>query len=79
MIYPDVSVEEWSRRYGFQIHSFLCEWCDTVYPLNRPFLMKRVGRKFAGLEMQRHGCEKTGTIYVITALDQPLEAGPVQA
>jgi hypothetical protein len=71
MIYVDIPAEQWARKHGLTITSMICEWCEVEFPFNVPFMMKVEGRRFAGLEMQIHGCEVTGNMYLITAIDPP--------
>ena len=56
MIYPEVKLDSWLKKYDLKIEIEQCRLCKKEYKLNIPFLMKG----YAGLEMEQHGCFTMG-------------------
>lgn len=60
MIYPDVTVEEWKKRYGVRDFSEKCRACGTLNTVNRPFITK----DHAGLCIEScGGCDARVRLY----------------
>jgi hypothetical protein len=49
MLYPDVTVEEWCRRYpGLEVREVSCKHCSLPFVINVPFL----SADFVGFEVK---------------------------
>lgn len=52
MIYPDVSLQDWLKKYQLTIETKTCANCGKNFETTVPILIKG----YAGLETTNHGC-----------------------
>lgn len=52
MIYPDVSLQEWSAKHHLDVETKLCSNCRDMFQTTVPILI----RGYAGLETPIHRC-----------------------
>lgn len=52
MIYPDVSLDEWSVRYKIEVESKKCANCGRIFCTSIPVII----RGYVGLETPEHEC-----------------------
>ena len=54
ILYPQVSAEEWCKRYGLKMRNVKCPKCGLIQKLTIPWATK----KTRGLKAELHGCGK---------------------
>lgn len=52
MIYPDVPLDAWARKYRLKVKVYRCPSCGGEFPTVRPVLLADC----AGLESEVHDC-----------------------
>lgn len=62
MLYPDTSLDEWTRKYDLQIQSKKCANCNAFFETTVPVLIKG----YAGLETPTHECGRNFNSAIFT-------------
>lgn len=62
MLYPEVSLSEWTKKYGLQIKSKKCSKCGAIFDTTIPVLIKG----YAGLETPTHECGRSFNSAIFT-------------
>lgn len=68
MLYPQVSAEEWMKRYDLEVEPCQCAECGKWFTPSVPFACKDI----RGLETSKHGC-KTGPSCIYTYVNEKAE------
>lgn len=62
MIYPDIPLENWLKKYDLEVTEKICAHCEGTFQTTIPILIKG----YAGLETPQHGCPRQFAAAVFT-------------
>ena len=66
MLYPEVTTEEWLRKYPLVPEEIECDCCHVKFQTTVPVIMKG----YAGLEIPSHSCDKKYLAATFVPIDQ---------